>query len=416
MGFSLKGLVNTAVGVSPYALAAIHGQQARDEADQDRALRQLYQVNADRRAELASQLQQQVGQANIDKIGAQTTKLQQPIPAAVKYQTDDQGNVVGLPTKLAPGQDITPMQTGVKTQLKPLPPMKIDPNSPQGIAAAGEKAGVIAKAKAPYATPKNPPLVKTMNPDGSVTYTPAPQAVGMAAPVAGGAGALSGQTMQTLGRLGMSFNDLKQAIDQMDRYENTPGNLAKQTAMKQALGAASEAHPSQEAHGLMGALNNAAGAFVGAKAQEKIGKDDPEYRTYLNNKQRVATAFTELLPRPNQQLLQLEKGLSGADVGWNPDLIKNIQARRRGGLDVLKNILAQQGMVNDQGEMTGAKPGRGGGRGGSPPPNVPHPPNKNDVPGDINLGAPTREQQLWDAAVAKHGKEKVLAEYGPRPE
>lgn len=169
--------------------------------------------------------------------------------------------------------------------------------------------------------------------------------------------ALSGQTMQTLGRLGMSFNDLKQAIDQMDQFENDPKNLQKMTPARRAIAATSETMPNPEAHGLMGGLNNAAGALLGGIAQQKLSQDDPQFNTYLNNKQRVATAFTELLPRPNQQLLQLEKGLSGADVNWNPTLMGNIQSRRRGGLDVLKNILQQQGMLDESGNMTGMKRG-----------------------------------------------------------
>lgn len=39
-----------------------------------------------------------------------------------------------------------------------------------------------------------------------------------------------------------------------------------------------------------------------------------------------------------------------------------------------------------------------------------------DTPGDVNLGASSHAQSLWDAAVAKHGKAKVLQEYGPRPQ
>ena len=35
--------------------------------------------------------------------------------------------------------------------------------------------------------------------------------------------------------------------------------------------------------------------------------------------------------------------------------------------------------------------------------------------GEVGEPSGTRAQQLWDAAVAKHGREKVLADFGPRP-
>lgn len=34
----------------------------------------------------------------------------------------------------------------------------------------------------------------------------------------------------------------------------------------------------------------------------------------------------------------------------------------------------------------------------------------------LKPGEPSHEQKLWDAAVAKHGRDKVIAEFGPRPE
>lgn len=40
----------------------------------------------------------------------------------------------------------------------------------------------------------------------------------------------------------------------------------------------------------------------------------------------------------------------------------------------------------------------------------------NDPGGNVDLGAPSQAQQLWDAAVKKHGEAKVVAEYGPRPQ
>ena len=76
---------------------------------------------------------------------------------------------------------------------------------------------------------------------------------------------LTAQMMQGLTRLGMSYNDLTQAIDRMDKYENNPDNLKKLTPWEQTKGAAADFHPS-DAHGITGQVGNAVGSFVGAVA------------------------------------------------------------------------------------------------------------------------------------------------------
>lgn len=196
-------------------------------------------------------------------------------------------------------------------------------------------------------------LVPVQTEKGDVIYVPSSQAAGRIVGKAGGAGgALSGITMQTMGRMGTSYNDLAQTIAEMEKMENDPIFRAKLTAWNKSKMAAAETHPNADAHGFGGVFNNALGQFAAGQAQSAL---DPDLNTYMNLKQRVGTAFTELLPRPNQQLLQIEKGLSGIDVGWNPQLMAGIQARRRGGLEVLQNILSQRGMLDENGHIkTGA--------------------------------------------------------------
>lgn len=312
-----------------------------------------------------------------------------------------------------------PPQSGgtLRPYVKPPAPIIIDPHKSQAEIPGTPEWQAAEKFKANLIPRDDKTLVQVSVDDGQggkrTIYVPRSQAAGMETPAKAGAAATSGQTMQTMARMGTSYNDLKQAVDQMDKYENTPGNLAKQTVGKQMLGSASEMHPSQDSHGLTSGISNALASGISAAAQQKLGADDPEYRTYLNNKQRVATAFTELLPRPNQQLLQLEKGLSGADIGWNPQLMANIQARRRGGLDVLKNILNESGMLDANGNVTGKK--SSGGRGGQSPIPTNGPSGPIDLRTPSVASPPTREQQLWDAAVQLHGQAKVVQEYGPRP-
>jgi hypothetical protein len=185
---------------------------------------------------------------------------------------------------------------------------------------------------------------------GTTKGTPSLKPMDVNAPQTGKGSALSGITMQTMGRMGTSYNDLKQTIDEMEKMENDPKFRSKLSAYSKSLMAGAETHPNADAHGAGGFASNMLGQYASGLAQKSL---DPDLNTYLNLKQRVGTAFTELLPRPNQQLLQIEKGLSGIDVGWNPQLMTGIQARRRGGLDVLANILSQQGMLDESGNVTG---------------------------------------------------------------
>ncbi len=244
-----------------------------------------------------------------------------------------------------------------------------------------QRAGAVANAEVPAKLAVQPPqlIPGAVDADGHPTFGEydkhahtirAVDSSGLTPKVAGAGGQTSAQAALAMQRLGMSLADVKAAHDRMTAAENDPEFRKLLTTGNQAGMNAADVKPDIHASGLMGALNNAGGSLVSGLAQTHL---DPRLNTYRRDKETVGTALTEVLPRPNQQLLQIEKGLSGIDAGWNPDLTAAAQARRAQGIVQLQNALDQ------------LQAGRGG--------TAPHPataPTRapNDPGGDVNLGAP----------------------------
>ena len=376
MGFSLGGLLGPALTVATQSAGTYQQGQANAQQAQTQALMQQIALKrqADQDALRAALQTAQTGEAN-----ARTNVLNNPPPKGGDFELLSRPDGVfrvnkatGEEQKLS-GIAGTPtprvLKMGKNGQY-----VSIDPAT--GLDASGKPVeGYIAPVQSSFTfpvvdSPNGPVLAKANTKTGEVV----PTDIGKSPVSAGGAGGLSGITMQTMARMGTSYNDLTQAVDQMDRMENDPAFRAKLTTYNKALMAGAETQPNAEAKGLGGLVSNMAGQYAAGHAQQAL---DPDLNTYLNLRQRVGTAFTELLPRPNQQLLQIEKGLSGIDVGWNPELLKGIQTRRQGGLTVLKNILSKQGMIDAQGNLVagdvpaGNQGGRGGrGGGGAPTPKL----------------------------------------------
>lgn len=163
----------------------------------------------------------------------------------------------------------------------------------------------------------------------------------------------------SMNRLGLAENDISSAIEAMERDENDPAFREELTAVTQALAAAAQTTPDPHPHGVTGAVNNIGGTLIAGQAQ-KIMQEHPRVATYMRNKRIVGTAATEILPRPNQQLLAIEQGLSGIDVSWNPELIKDVQHRRRMMRDMLHESLQSTPLAGKTGSRTATKgqPGR----------------------------------------------------------
>lgn len=80
MGLDLRGLLNTAAGAAPFARQAMLDRQRRDEDEKNRLMRSFYDMRANQRADNQDLLNYQLGNANLDRINAETTRLRAPIP------------------------------------------------------------------------------------------------------------------------------------------------------------------------------------------------------------------------------------------------------------------------------------------------------------------------------------------------
>lgn len=402
IGNAIKSGAQTAVGIAPYASRLLAQRQAQDEADQQRALLQMYQANSDRRAQQATDLAQRVGNANIDRIGAQTTKLQEPIPSAVKYQTDDQGNVVGLPAKLPPGQAITPMSTGVKAQIKPLPSEPLvktaGANGSAVLTPRSKAAGMTAAA---VEQPGDKTLVQTEGPDGNPVWTPRSQAAGMQAKTT--TRVESATNTAAAARLQAAVSEMNNAHANMSEFEH-----------KLSTG---QVHISAGAQVLQRVANaftheDPVSQLTQSGALSALNATDPELARYIRRGLSFAEGESMVSQRPSDFRTKMAAFLSTAGSNASPEMIADIAGRRTSILNPLNSTVGTP------------KPAKGGGHGGAPgtlPPNVAHPANKGDTPGNISLGgaggANEQQRRDYDAAAAHlkaQGKDPV-AEIGPRP-
>lgn len=309
------------------ATARAQGQLASRQQQMQQVLQQIVLQRQAREDAIKQALAQSTVQHNAD-LGRhyqnQDAAPKAPIPGSPEWKAAEaykaslvpRGPMLGSPEYLAAQTDLAKM----RAQYRPAPqqsfvfPTVTDDQGKQVVARANTKTGQIE-----------------------------PTDVGAKAS-ATGPGSLSGLAMQQAARMGMSSNDIQQAIQQMERFESNPDNIKKIGVLKATEGAVSQTPTMGKSGGAMGAINNAAGTALTMGARKHLASSDPEYQRYLNNAQRVALAFTEILPRPNQELLHMERGLSGQDIGWNPGMLQDIQTRRRTGLEMLQQVLAKSPM------------------------------------------------------------------------
>lgn len=219
IGNAVKGAAQTAVGVSPYVAQALATKKAQDDADQQRMWAQYHAQNQDRRAEMAQGIALSQNLANVGLTNARTASLQNP-QTGVKYLPADGGTYQAVPVKVSAGAPITPVDTGIKAPVKA--PPKIDPNSPQGIDAAGQRAGKVAEAKAPYAKPVAQSGVfvsDPSNPNGPAVYTPKDQAFGRGKPMGGMTGGMGSGGIGGLMRSAGGVTEMEQADKMMRPFE-----------------------------------------------------------------------------------------------------------------------------------------------------------------------------------------------------
>lgn len=312
-----------------------------------------------------------------------------PVP-----QASDSQDMIG---DAAPGNNVGPVPGGPPTQQGPsAPPVappkfgkppvapKIDPYSPQAIKAKEDLQANAAKLRP---APQQPGVFvgNPDNPTAPAVYTPRDQAFGQSAPqhAAGGSASLAPDDRAKMVAQAKLDNETMKAYEnKVMQSGKAPGFVAG------AAGIAAGAAPA----GIVGGL-------VGLAGNKATGAIDQDYQRYITAQRSYGRIMGNLQSkRYTDHQAEIERSISGLQGN---DLNGTIQYKQQ-----LRDASLADPAV---------QPSTGGGRGGGKPATI-TPKQSNDPGGSINLGASTRAQQLWDAAVAKHGREKVLAEFGPRPE
>jgi len=252
-----------------------------------------------------------------------------------------------------------------------------------------------ARIEAKYRAAPEPTIVQAQTPEGMPTVFRVPKAGGPAVPVegitpkSGVGGSASAQSQQA--RLMAAVSEARLADERMRTFEDKLlSGGATISPFKQAAGSLTT--NLADSHGILGALTQAGSEFG-------LNTGDPEYAQYLRDASTIGRAEQMMSPRGgNETMVRANALLSRAGTGAMKNTIDASRMARQalfgqsGGIaQVLtpqQNAKLQQGVARiKSGESTPAQ-----------------------------STTPTRAQQLWDAAVAKHGQAKVLQEYGPRPE
>lgn len=153
MGNFFSGIAQTAVKAAPFAAQVVAQREAKEKADRAAALAQLRAQSQDNTASVLANIRAGEGLANIGKLNAETTKLQQPTPKRtydpIRGVMVDEAAGTASPIAGLPDRPTPPRARG-----------NIDPLSPEGIAAGASRAGAVAKAEAPFKKDPNAPPVQ----------------------------------------------------------------------------------------------------------------------------------------------------------------------------------------------------------------------------------------------------------------
>ena len=163
-------------------------------------------------------------------------------------------------------------------------------------------------------------------------------------------GGIAGSTMTTLAKIATFYGDLGDALKQMTTFENDKKNLARIAQYAGLANLAMQDVKTAQTGSLFDALGRQITAQQIANAQVQLQSEFKDYYTYLQLVKRTGLAFTEVLPRPNRDLLSIEMSLSGVGAGAvdSPQLIKNIQDRRERGFETYKQILTKAGYIDPE--------------------------------------------------------------------
>lgn len=201
----------------------------------------------------------------------------------------------------------------------------------------------------------------------------------------GSAQSIQGQAQQA--RLLAAVSEARLAMPRMRAYEDKLLNGEQSIGpVKQAAGTLMT--NLSGAHGVLGALTQA-GSEAG------VNLTDPEYAQYLRDAATIGRAEQMMSPRGgNETMVRANSLLARAGTGAMKNTIDAARMAREALFGESGGI--EQTLTPQQSGKLNAAVGRIRG-------------------GEHGMHA-SQAQQLWDAAVAKHGEAKVLAEYGPRPQ
>lgn len=436
VGNLAKQAANTAVGIAPYAAQALYRRKLEQQADEDRNARNLYAKNADQRAQATSA-------AQIAALGQKGEGLwTKPFPAEDENGPGmfQQHNVTGEVRRVQIQPPNAPRAQASPAPSSAIPDSALGVGGPSSQPTQGTPTTPKPTAVRPISKPKpSEPVVPTVNADGTRSYTPRSQAAGKTAPSpapkavstridplstegikadsikaanraasrpGGMTGGMGSGGIGGLARTSGAITEMDQAHQNMLPYEEAVrAGKVNYDGMDYFKGQIAKLYDS---HGVKdNALHTAAFANLNAK--------NPELANYLRNAEAWALADGALSGRTSDFRTRMDAFVSA--IGPNPGQshIDQTQRMRSTRLEEVKKF--QPAMRAAANRFTA--PQATGGRGGAPA-NVAHPPNQNDTPGNVNLGAASDLRVKYDAAVAhlqKLGKSaaEIQQTLGPPP-
>lgn len=222
-----------------------------------------------------------------------------------------------------------------------------------------------------YEAPREQPLYTIDTPEGP-TYVPRPAAIGQHPKQV--THIESAMNTAAKARLAAAISEMNNADANMREFEDGLANGTRRiSASAQVLGRVANAFTHDDP----------LSQLTQSGALSALNTTDPDLARYIRRGLSFAEGESMISQRPSDFRTKMAAFLSTAASGSGPEMVHDIQGRRGA---ILKPL-------NGMGS-SGAQPAPP--NGGQPPP-------------------PTHAQQLWDAAVAKHGRARVIAEYGERP-
>lgn len=363
-------------------LAGVAGQAAQGNAvdQQTAAQRALLQRTAQREDE-RDRVLNALSEAQRQQALAHANLFNNP-QVGLTYKTDENGNIVALPTKTTasatqPTQStdssvtpspvaptVTPITTGVKAPVKPT-------SAPKTITTDNGIYQWDPTAKTWTDTGQKPPkkqepLKPVVQADGTTAYVPASQAVGKQAPggkggggaLGVGAGGIGGLARQAGGIVGV-----EQADQRMQPYENAARN--KQVSYDGLDYFVGRLGSMYDVHGNSLHINEA----EQSAALATLNKRNPQLANYLRNAMQWALEDASLSGRASDFRTKMDEFVSAIGPDASPEQIDQVQQFRALRVAELKKF--QPAMEAIATRIAGGAPGAAKSPQGAPSPGGP---------------------------------------------